>query len=156
MRTMTVMMTSTSVKISAGLVLLAVLLSAAKCETERSGSVKTDRAPADRAVDPRKVRTVTIRASIRDKKGIPGEVAVDVSDGNGGHESSQEILTVAGGEYRQTVTYTTGTQLNVHVEVRPAVPQTGAQCVIVDGVTTVQVGPESAGWRAVCDLTTSQ
>lgn len=143
-------------KIFAGLIVLTVLLSAAKCEGTEDGSVDTDRNPADRVVDPAKARTVTIRAYIHDAKGIPGDVAVDVNDGKGGHESSYEILTVAGGEYMQTVSYTSGTRLTIHVEVKPVKAKSGAFCEITDGTTTAKFGPAMTSWRAICDLVTNR
>lgn len=149
-------MTTAQTKISAGLMALLVLLSAAKCEATKDGSVDTDRNPADRVVDPKLARTVTIRASIANAKGIPGEVTVDVKDSKGERESSDEILSVPGGEYVQTLTYTKGSLLTIHVEVKPAKPMSGAFCSITDGPTIAKFGPADESWRAICDLVTSQ
>jgi len=141
--------------VSIALTILTILLSAAKCDG-KSGSVDTDRNPIDRAVAPESARTATIRASIKRGSGIPGEVKVEVTDADGNHESSDEILTVVGGEYVQTVTYTAGVVLNIHVEVKPNKPYSNAYCSITDGEVVVKIGPVTDSWRAICDLYTTQ
>lgn len=143
--------------VSVALVAALVLLTAAECKPQKTGSVDTDRNPADRVADPNNTRTAKIKAYIKDNKGIPGEVTVDVKDvRTREHESSNEILTVPGGVYNQTVTYTGGTVLEIHVEVKPVKGQSGAYCAIFDGDNVTSHGPITDGWRAICDLTTSQ
>lgn len=129
--------------VAAGVVALTLMGADGGC---RGGEVDTDRPPADRQVDTRRERVVLIRAY----GDGPYTVRVIASEmGKSGRDSTGPVP-VAAGEYRQTLSYTSGLRIVVSVRV------TGSEsdrfhCQIIDGSNTTF--DEGYG-AAFCTVTT--
>ena len=116
---------------------------------EGCGKVKTDRPPQDRVVDPAHKRTVQIR--VTEATG-PYTVFVIVREpGTPGTETSRE--TVAGGQYRQTVSYTSGLRLEILMHVNGH-PGDQFECELVDGPGHKDKQRSAGG--VLCTLVTSR
>jgi hypothetical protein len=133
-----------AVKAAAALGVLAGVLA---CEGE-AGRVESDRPAADKQVDPRAERTVSIR--ITEATG-PYKVwvrAAKVGQDRGDHTRE----TVAGGEYKQTLDYTSGLKIQI------TITATGHKsdmfrCEIADGEHRAR---ERGAGQVQCDLTTQR
>lgn len=136
------------VKIAAACAATLALMGADGGCDERKGHVASDRNPTDRQVDPAKQRVVTIRV---EGEG-PYELFVHASeDGKKGSDQTREQI--AGGKYKQTLTYSSGVKVRIRVNV------TGHErdmfrCEIDDG-------PGNTDWelsrrKAYCNLVTAR
>ncbi|MEU5914204.1 hypothetical protein [Micromonospora sp. NPDC047527] len=122
------------------------LVAALACEGE--GGVKSDRPAADRQVDPRAERVVTIE--VTEATG-PYDVwvrAAKAGQAQGDHTRDKR----AGGTYRQTLDYTSGLRIEITITV------TGHRsdifrCEITDGEHRVR---ERAAGQVQCSLTTQR
>ncbi|MEU8264904.1 hypothetical protein AB0C02_30360 [Micromonospora sp. NPDC048999] len=131
--------------INVGALVLALAVGLA-CKGE-DGGTHSSRPPADRHVDPKKQRTVEIRA----KSDAPYDVVVraaKVGDSRGDYTREK----VAGGEYKQTLDYTSG--LKIEVMITATGHRTDPlSCEIADGT---QRSRDRAAGTVQCKLTTSR
>lgn len=116
------------------------------CKGE-DGGTHSSRPPADRKVDPKAQRTVTIRA----EGDAPYDVVVRASK-SGDARGDYTREKVAGGTYKQTLDYTSGLKITVMITA------TGHRtdplsCEIADGT---QRSRDRAAGTVQCKLTTSR
>ncbi|MDG4762371.1 hypothetical protein [Micromonospora sp. WMMD710] len=125
-----------------------VLAIAAALACEGEGGVKSDRPAGDRAVDPKAQRTVTIR--ITEATG-PYDVyvrAAKAGEARGDHTRDK----IAGGEYKQTLDYTSG--LKIEITITATGHRTDMfRCEIADGEKRAR---ERGAGQVQCKLTTSR
>ena len=122
------------------------LIGALACE--EGDGVKSDRPAADRKVDPKAQRTVTIR--ITEASG-PYDVwvrAAKAGEARGDHFRDR----IASGPYRQTLDYTSGLKIEVTITATGHRSDIFA-CEISDGQKRVK---ERAASQVQCSLTTSR
>lgn len=134
---------------SAGaLVVLIAMMGAESPGCERRGGVDTDRPPQDRQVDPKRERVVFITAS----GDAPYTIIVRAKEQGQAGTDTTGPEPVAGGEYRQTLSYTSGLKIFITVTVYGA-PKDVFDCSITDGSNAERRGAAGA---VTCVLTTSR
>lgn len=118
--------------------------------------------PADRKPDPKRQRVAIVTVYV-EQDFLPAEVYVKVTDEDGQWEDNDDPgLPIVGQPmarktYSQSISYTSGRKLRIHVEVKPARDGSVASyCAIDDGG-----GPDgfvkrqvAGAWKVTCDLTT--
>ena len=134
-----------ALKAAAALAILASLTGAQSC----GGKVQTDRPPEDRIVDPARKRTVQIR--VTEATGPYTVFVIAREPGTPGTETSRE--TVAGGQYRQTLSYTSGLRLEILMHVKGH-PGDQFECQLVDGPTNKDTQRSPGG--VLCTIVTSR
>lgn len=139
---------SRAVKMAAAALLLLAMMGAKDPGCSERGGVKSDRPAADKQVDPRAQRVVTIE--VTEATG-PYDIwvrAAKVGQAQGDHTRDKR----AGGSYKQTLDYTSGLRIEVTITV------TGHRtdmfrCQISDGQHVVR---ERAAGQVQCKLTTQR
>jgi len=140
-------------KLTAALTVLVLLTGADGCK--KRPTVDTDRPPQDRQVDPKRQRVVLIIANAQGT-GLTGMAPYSVlvvaqERGKAGVDSTGPVRS-AGGEYRQTLSYTSGLRIDIDVVVWGS-EQDIFVCHVEDGSNRTQ---DRAYGKARCLLTTSR
>ncbi|MFG3418756.1 hypothetical protein [Micromonospora sp. NPDC048063] len=133
-----------AVKTAAAVGVLAAVLA---CEGD-PGRVQSDRPAADRQVDPRAERTVTIRVTEATGPYKVWVRAAKVGQDRGDHTRE----TVAGGEYKQTLSYTSGLRIQITITVTGHADDM-YRCEIADGEHRSR---ERGAGQVQCQLTTQR
>jgi hypothetical protein len=131
--------------VAAFLAVAAVLTGGAECKRK----VPSDRPPTEREVDPATAREVIIRAHSDN----PYTVSVTARELDNPKAAEFWDETVAGGEYEQTLTYTSGTVIRINVEVKGKMGDR-ITCSIADGDWNVRSHNSAGHYRCQEEILT--
>ena len=131
--------------VAAFLAVAALFTGAAKCERK----VPSDRPPAEREVDPATAREVIIRAYSEN----PYVVRVTARELNNPAAAEFWDEAVAGGDYEQTLTYTSGIAIRIELEVKGKMGDR-ITCSIADGEWNVRSHNSNGHYRCQEEILT--